>query len=147
MTESSHNHTGIPKWFWIVSILALLWNLMGLLAFFAQVFMTEEMLAELPAEQQELYRNMPAWVNIAFAVATFGGVIGCIGLLLRKSWAWLLFVISLIGVVAQNGYAWFFTDSLAVLGPQVVVMPILIILIGIGLILFAKSSIKKGWLK
>ena len=42
----------VPTWFWVVSIIALLWNLMGLLAFVAQMVMlnSEAMMAALPAD-------------------------------------------------------------------------------------------------
>ena len=45
---------------------------------------------------------MGAWVTGAFAIAVFGGTLGCIGLLMLKSWSKLLLLISLLGVLAQD---------------------------------------------
>ena len=76
-----------PKWFWIVASIAFVWNLMGVAAYLMQVTMSDETLAALPAEQQALYASTPAWATGAFALAVFGGALGCLFLLLRKSWA------------------------------------------------------------
>ncbi|MBN2868591.1 MAG: hypothetical protein JXK08_07965, partial [Flavobacteriaceae bacterium] len=51
-----------PIWFWIVSVIALLWNAMGVMAYLGQAFLTEEALAAMPPEQQEIYSiDYPAW--------------------------------------------------------------------------------------
>ena len=76
-----------PTWFWVISIIALLWYLMDISAFFMRVFMTEEIIATMPENEQDLYRNMPQWVNVVFAGEVFGGALGCIGLLLKRTWA------------------------------------------------------------
>ena len=75
-----------PVWFWIISVVALLWYLMDMSAFFMRVLMAEEMIASMPGNQQHLYRDMPLWVNIVFACEVFGGTLGCISMLLRKKW-------------------------------------------------------------
>ena len=41
----------------------------------------------------------PAWATGAFAIAVFGGALGCLLLLLRKSTAYYLFIASLLGVI------------------------------------------------
>jgi len=81
------NTNQIPTWFWIVSGLALVWNLMGVGAYFIQMNMSDDVMALLPEAERALYDNFPIWANIAFAIAVFGGTIGCIGLLMKKSWA------------------------------------------------------------
>lgn len=94
--------TSPPVWFWVISIVALLWYLMDTSAFFMRLFMTDDAIKAMPENQQHLYRDMPLWVNIVFACEVFGGAVGCISLLLRKKWALPLFVISLLGVLAQT---------------------------------------------
>ncbi len=136
-----------PVWFWIVSVIALLWNLMGAMAYLRQVFITDEMKAAMSANQLELMENTPAWATAAFAFAVWGGVLGCVGLLLRKKWARPILLLSLLGILIQMSYAFFMTNAAEVYGTvQGVVMPILLIGIGVGLVLFAKSSQNKGWI-
>ncbi len=136
-----------PAWFWVVSVVALLWNLLGAMAYLAEAFITDEMKAAMPADQLELMENTPAWATAAFAIAVWGGVLGCIGLLLRKKWARPVLVVSLLGILVQMSYFFFMTNAAEVYGAaQGVIMPVLFILIAVGLVLFAKTAQKKGWI-
>ena len=136
-----------PVSFWVVGVVALLWNLMGAMAYIGQAYMTDEVKAALPADQQALLENIPAWATAAFAIAVWGGVLGCLALLLRKKWARPVLVISLLGILVQMSYSFFMSNALEVYGTgQGMVMPLLIIVIGVVLVLFAKSSQNKGWI-
>ena len=84
-TESTLETNTIPSWFKAVAITALIWNLLGVVAFVLQMMITPEILAELPAAEQALYANIPSWVTAAFAVAVFSGVLGSLFLLMKKS--------------------------------------------------------------
>jgi hypothetical protein len=145
-TESS-DKTSPPVWFWVISVIALLWYLMDMSAFFMRVLMTDDVIKAMPDNQQHLYRNIPLWVNIVFAGEVFGGALGCVGLLLRKKWALPLFVVSILGVLSQTFYVYFLSDAISTMGTPAVVMPLLAILIGIGMIVLAKSAISKRWLR
>ncbi len=136
-----------PAWFWIVSVLALLWNLLGAMMYLGQAFITDDVKAALPADQLALLENTPAWATAAFAIAVWAGVLGCLALLLRKKWARPVLLLSLLGILVQMGYSFFMTNAAEVYGAvQGMVMPLLLIGIGIGLVLFAKSSQNKGWI-
>ncbi len=135
-----------PVWFWIVSIVALLWNLMGVLAYLQQAFMTEEALAALSEPERLLLETRPAWATAAFALAVWGGLLGCVALLLRKKWARPVLVISLIGILVQMIHSFFISNNLEVYGPGEISMPILILLIGLGLVIFARISARKLWI-
>ena len=139
--------TSPPVWFWVISIIALLWYLMDTSAFYMRVFMTDDVIKAMPENQQHLYRNMPLWVNIVFAAEVFGGVLGCVGLLLRKKWALPLFVVSILGVLSQTFHVYFLSDAISTMGAPAVVMPLLAILIGMGVIVLAKSATSKRWLR
>ncbi|MGX1930844.1 hypothetical protein [Flagellimonas sp. 2504JD4-2] len=135
-----------PVWFWVVSVLALLWNIMGVLSYLSQAYMSIEELEQMTQAQRELFEGQPAWVTAAFAIAVFGGTLGCIALLLRKKWAKPVFVVSLLGILAQFTYGLFLSNTIEVYGNQAIIMPIIIIVVGVLLILFAKKGIQKGWL-
>ena len=144
--QNDNGAQGIPIWFWIASGLALVWNLLGLMAFVVQVTMSEEALQALPEAQQELYENMPSWVTIAFAVAVIAGVIGCVGLLMKKKWAFPVFVLSLLGILGQQTYMFFLSDTLAVMGMGSIGFPIFVLVVAILLIWFANFATGKRWL-
>ena len=96
--------------------------------YFIQVFISDVALASLPEKQQALLNATPAWINIVFAIAVFGGFFGCLARLLKKAWAIHLFLTSLIAIVVQMGYSTFMTDSSKVYGVFMgVVMPIIVI--------------------
>ena len=137
----------VPTWYWVVAIIFLLWNLMGVGSFLSQTMMTDEMMQSLSVAEQELYSSYPFWTYIAFAVAVFGGTIGSIGLLLRKKWTKMAFIISLIAIVPQMTYGIFFTDTSLVYGAAAMVMPVMIVVVGFFLVWYAGSVTKRGWLK
>jgi hypothetical protein len=86
--------------FWLLSVVALIWNALGSMNYVMQ--MNPEALAEYPEAARTLAETRPAWATGAFAVAVFGGVLGSLALLLRKSVAVYLFVAALVGVIVTN---------------------------------------------
>lgn len=132
--------------FWIVSVLALLWNLMGVMAFIGQMMITPEALALLPANQQELYSNIPLWATIAFGVAVFGSALGCVLLLVRKKLAVPVLSIAFAGILVQMVHSLAISKSIEVYGPGGMVMPILVILIGGFLVWYSRKAAASGWL-
>ena len=143
-TESSSKP---PTWFWVVTVLGILWNALGALAYLGQAYMTDEVKAALPEDQLQLMEATPAWVTGAFAVAVWGGLLGCIFLLFRKRWAKPVLLVSLLGIVLQIGYSFLMTNAMQVYGTlQAVVMPLLVIAIGLLLYFFSGIAIKKRWI-
>ncbi len=143
---ASENVATPPRGFWIVSGLFLLWNLLGVMAYLLQVTMSEEAMAALPEAQRNLHLGTPAWAIGAYAVAVFAGTLGCVFLLLRKSWAVPVLILSLAGVIVQMVHAFFLTPALEVLGAGSLVMPFLITAGAIFLIWYALKARGKGWI-
>ena len=143
MTNSSNK----PKAsFWIIVIIAFIWNLMGVFAYIAQAYMSDKDLAALPENQRALYENVPAWVTAAFAISVFGGALGCILLLLKKKMATTVFVISFVAILAQMTYNFFMSKAVEVYGPGGMIMPIMVIIIGYFLIYYSKRAANYGWI-
>ena len=132
--------------FWVIGIIALIWNGMGVMAYIGQAYMTDEMKAALPEAERALYENVPAWVTAAFAIAVFGGTVACILLLMKKKMAKTVFLISLIAIITQMTYNLFMSKASEVYGPGGMIMPIMVIVIGVFLLLYSKKCIEKGWL-
>lgn len=135
-----------PIWFWIISGIALLWNLGGVAGFFSQINMTPEGMEQLTDAQRAVMIGLPGWMTVVFGIAVFAGVLGCILLLLRKSQAVWLFIISLIAVLAQQSYWWILSDIGKSLGGFDLAMTIMIPIIAVFLIWFARKKTAKGWL-
>lgn len=135
-----------PMWFWIIGVIALIYNGMGINAYLQQAYNTESFQAMYSAEQLELIAMTPAWATAAFAIAVFAGFLGCIGLLLRKKWAKSLFLLSLLGILVQMIYNFFISKDLEVYGPEAYIVPLMVIVVGFLLVWLAKKGIAKGWL-
>lgn len=129
--------------FWIISAVALLWNLSGVYAYLEQAYMTDEVIATLPEPEQMYYNNVEAWVIAAFAIAVFAGTFGCLALLFRKKMAFILFILSLIAVLLQATYNFYIQKFMPIEGVQII-WTLVIILIAILLVWFSKDAIKKG---
>jgi len=65
-----------------------------------------QMNAETVAARPESYRAIvearPAWATAAFAIAVFGGALGGVLLLVRRSAAYYVFIASLLGAVGAQ---------------------------------------------
>ena len=132
--------------FWVISIVALIWNAMGVNQYLQQAYQTDTFKAMYTEEQLTMIQNAPTWATAAFAVAVFGGLLGCIMLLLKKKFAKTLFLLSLIGIIVQMIHNVFMTNAMEVYGPGAIIMPLMVMTVGIFLIWFSKKAIAKGWL-
>ena len=139
--------TKISIWFWVVAVFFLLWNIMGVGSFFMHTFISNETLDALPIAEKELYKSYPLWTKIVFAIAVAGGLLGSLGLLFKKKWSKLAFIISLCAIIPQMAHNVFLTKSIDVYGPSSVIMPIMVVVFGVFLVLFSIAGIKKNWLK
>ncbi len=128
-----------PMWFLVISIIALIWNFLGVMAYLGQAMMSNEVLKQLPEADQEMYTNLPSWYIGAFAVAVFAGVTGCLALIIRKKWAFYVLLISLIAALVQMYYLVFVLKMGNAMTPMIIV-------VGIVLVWLANHANKKGWL-
>ena len=132
--------------FWVISSIALVWNLMGVFNYLDQAFMTDKILETLPKEQQILYQDVPAWVTAAFAIAVFSGTLGSLLLLLKKKNASTFFIISFLGIMGQMSYRLLIDQSSDSFGPMGIAMPIIIIAFGGYLIWYSRKANEHRWL-
>lgn len=144
MTTTSKPNVG----FWIIGILGLLWNLVGVFFWYAENFMmTDEVRATLPPERLELMETAPSWGVIVYGIATIGGVLACVLMLAKKKIAVPLFLISLLCILIQMLYGWFGMKWGEVLpASEAYIMPLVVIVIGVFLYMYNKGAAKKTWL-
>lgn len=135
-----------PRWFWIVSPLALLWNLVGLLMFWKEVTLSPAAMAALPPEQQQVHAAMPQWVFVFFGISVIAGVLGAFGLLLRRRWAVPLLLVSLLAVIVNMAAVYATTPVWSLTGAAGAVFPLVVIAIAAFLWLFARKAAARGWL-
>ena len=138
--------SALPRWYLPVTIVALVWNLLGCAAYLSDVTVTPDDVARMSAQQQALYAARPAWAVAATAIAVWGGAAGCLGLILRKRWAVPLLIASLAGVIVQDLALFLLTNAAAQAGAVAMLLQGIVLLVAIGLVLLARKAAARGWL-
>jgi len=133
------------KSFWIIAILATLWNAIGAYQYIAQVTLAPQDMQAMPTDMQAYFNELPNWVTGAFAIAVWSGLAGSVGLLLRAKWAFWAFCLSLTGVLVQLIYNVLMQTAMA-LSPQLLAGPLFILVIAVALTLVSKKWMKVGLL-
>jgi len=128
-----------PHWsFWVISVLTLVWNAMGCMNFIMQ--MDPEALTEYPEAARSLVASRPTGATSAFAIAVFGGALGCVLLVLRKALALPVFVVSLIGVVVTNVHTFSHGAS-----PEIWTGSLSSLILAAFLVWYAALARRRGW--
>ncbi len=133
--------------YWVIAVIALIWNGLGAIMYLLMRFMTPEMLEALPDENRLLIENTPSWVNSAFAISVWLGVLGALLMLFRKKIAYYLFGISFIAILSQIIYVIFMSDAWNLYGSGDKIRTVMVLFIGGYLVWYTKQSMAKGWLK
>ncbi|HTI30925.1 MAG TPA: hypothetical protein VL405_02250 [Sphingomonas sp.] len=102
MTSLSATPARAALWLNIIAALGAAWNIFGLTQWVDFAFRTRSSLTMrgMSAAAADLYYGLPLWMTIAFAVGSGGGLIGCVGLILRRRWAVPVLAVSLGGYIA-----------------------------------------------
>jgi hypothetical protein len=137
----------VPTWFYVIAGVALLWNIMGAIAVIMNFMITPEEIAMLPAPQQQMYADTPMWSSYGSLVAVVAGAIACLALLIKKAWAYPLFMLSVLGLILQNIGIFVIVDAVSVMGNTVLIMQSLVAVIAVALIFLAKHAIRQEWIK
>jgi len=136
------NAGGIHWSFWVIGTLMLIWNVMGCINFFVQ--MNPEMVSSYRETEQAIISGRPVWATVSFAVAVFGGALGCVLLILKKSVSFYLFIASLLGVILtmihtlSAGIGFGIGEILGI-----ILMPLVV---AAFLIWYSKYTENKGWI-
>ena len=134
---------GAVHWsFWAVTIFMLIWNVIGCINFFVQ--MNPEMVVSYRENEQVIIASRPIWATISFAIAVFGGALGCVFLLLKKHIAFYLFVFSLLGVLVTTAHTLSIGINFAV--GEIIGIILMPTLVAAFLIWYAKYVANKGWI-
>jgi len=136
---SDELHGKPPISYNVIAALFLVWNLIGLMFYYQQMTLTPEMLGGMGAGIADFIAATPVWANAGYAIAVNAGVLASIALLLRKSWAFPLFVLSFVGVLVQDLDAFVLRDVVAVWGNSAFYVPSAVIIIGLVELWYSRS--------
>ena len=117
MTEVQETKApGRPWHLWLVGIIGGLWSSIGVMSFLLAQMNVESVMSQYPPEQREYFESFPLWAVASWAIGVFGGVIGCVLLLLKNRLAFHVLLASVIGAIVSNLGGLFLLGGLAVMG-------------------------------
>jgi hypothetical protein len=103
MVEAQRTTTpGRPWHVWLVGIIGGLWSSIGVLSFMLTQMNVEAVMSRFPPQQRAYFASFPLWADAFWAMGVFGGVIGCLLLLLKKRLAFPVLLASFIGAIVSN---------------------------------------------
>jgi hypothetical protein len=135
--------TSRPAWFSAVALLAVLWNAVGVFMYLSSVGMFGDPTAGLSEAERRAAASIPPFITAAFAIGTFAGLVGSIGLLLRKAWAQPMLILSLVALLILEGWIVFLSDAVEAFG---LTFPIIVSVGAILLAWLATHARKRRWL-
>ena len=89
---------------WAVGLLGAAWNAFGCYIYTMAMIRDPDTLAAAPPAMVAALEAAPAWSNGAWAFGVWGGLTGCVLLLLRSRFAVAAFCISLAGLIGSTTY-------------------------------------------
>ena len=147
MSESNTNTnaTKAPWHLWVVGIVGLLWSAMGAMDYVMTETKNVEYMAAFTPEQLDFFYGLPIWIIASWAIAVWGGVVGAIFLLFRKSLAVTLFLVSFIAMVITAIHNYGLSNGLEVIGDTFsLVFSAIIFIVALLLYLYARAMKQRG---
>lgn len=128
--------------FWLVTVLLLIWNAMGAMNFFMQ--MNPEVVSSYRENEQVIILGRPIWATFVFGLSVFGGLLGCVLLLMKQPIAIYVFMASLAGSVVAVVHS--LTLGIRFGVGEIIGIILLPIAISLFLVWYGKYAQNKGWL-
>ncbi|MEO5809224.1 MAG: hypothetical protein ABIR51_03990 [Sphingomicrobium sp.] len=144
MSDGRGRGGGVPGWYWLVAMAALLFELAGCYALYLQLTTDA---AALPVDQRALIEATPMWITGAYALAVVSGLVGAIALLQRRRFAKGALLLSLVAIAVQFGGILLVPALRSSIPSDELLGPIVIFVLAYGFWQFAKIAAKRDWLR
>ena len=138
-----------PWHFWVVGILALLWNAMGAWDYYASNMALPAYVEMMTPEQIAFFDAMPAWATGTWAIAVWGGLIGAVMLLARSALAAPIFLISFAAMILTTIQNFLLSDipMSDIMPPGAAIFSVVIFLVALFLVQYTYRQKRKGRLR
>lgn len=144
MTDISASRTATPWHLWVVGVVTLLFNAMGIVSYLTtKLGMLEQM--GLSPEQIAFMNAYPAWISAFWALGVWGAFAGSVLLLARSKWAVTAMVVALIGLVGTTLGNYVILDVPAAM--QAPALDVAIWVVTLFLLFYSRAMAAKGVLK
>lgn len=136
-----------PIHFWIVAVLTVLWNAVGAFDFLATQIQLESYMSAFSEEQLAYFYGIPTWAVVTWGVATWGAFLGSLAMLVRLGWAYHLFIVSLVAMLATAFQNFVLSNGVEIMGTGGVIFSGVIVAIGVFLIFYCRAMLRRGVLR
>ncbi|MGX6646439.1 hypothetical protein ACWCOP_00680 [Maricaulaceae bacterium MS644] len=136
-----------PIWFYLVALVAVLWNAMGVFDYIMTQYRVESYMAAFTEAQLDYFYGFPGWYVAVWATAVFSALGASLLLVVRMKLATPLFALSAVLFVISAVYIFGFTAALEIMGMGNVVFSAVIFATLLGLWWFSRMAERRGWLK
>ena len=146
--QAESTATPTPWHLWPISIFAILWSCMGCFDYIMTETKNEAYLSGFEPELLEYFYSFPTWLIALWALAVWGGLLGSIALLLRKKMATSILLVSSLSMITTTVRNFGFADAMEFMGDTTsLILTGLIVVIGIGLVFYARAMVNRGVLR
>jgi len=133
-----------PVHLWIIGIITLLWNLMGAYDYLMTQTQNAAYMAKFDQVQLDYFYGFPIWVEIFWALAVWGGLLGSVLLLVRKGFAVPVFLVSFVSMVLTAIHNFGLSNGREVMGTTGLIFTVVIFFVALGLWLYARAMKGRG---
>ena len=146
--EAPSERPKTPVWFWIVGVVALIWNSFGAMDYTLTQMGNEAYLAAFTEEQLAFYLGFPLWYEAVWAIAIWSAVLGSVALLIRTKYAAPLFLVSIASYIISAAYLYGLTSAYELMnGIGGVIFSVVIFLSLVAFWWVADRGVKTGILR
>lgn len=137
-----------PWHLWLIGVLSLLWNCGGAFDYVMTETRNATYLSAFTPEQLAYFQAFPKWAVATWAISVWGGVFGSFLLLLRSLWAVPVLGVSLASMAPTFFYNYVLSHGYRVMGGAgALAFTGAIVLVGVGLLLYARKLRQNGVLR
>jgi hypothetical protein len=129
-----------PTSFYVIGAVFLVWNIIGFMFYLQHAMMTPETVpAGIDAAMLAFMEATPVWATSAYAIAVNVGMLASIMLLMRRSIAMPLYVVSLAGALVLDFDSFVLRDVVSIWGGGAYIIPSAVIIISVIEIWYSRS--------
>jgi len=144
MSDDNTSGGKTPVWYWIVAVLAVLWNGFGAFDYYMTQSRNADYLAAFTPEQLAYFTSFPTWFSAVWALSVFGALLGSLLLLLRNGLAIPVFILATLCYAIALVYNFGLSGGMEIMGIAGVITSLIIGLILIGLLILARWAKSRG---
>lgn len=148
-TADTAPRAAAPLHFWIVSVIAVLWNAYGAYDYFMSKTQGDAYFHKMGMNDAQIgfMHGYPVWMVAVWAIGVWGGLLGAVLLLARSRYAFHVFVASLAAFLVSLVYTYALSDGSKVMGSMGMIMQLVVLAGCVFFVWYSRLMTKQGVLR